>query len=139
MSSSRLVLAETAFGIAAVDVETGELVSHEAGPTLRRPAVDGLGLPRLVAADAHGSRIVAALDLRPPLAVSDDAGLTWRGAGAGLPAIVAVAIAPDHPDVVAAATATRIYVSLDGGRFWRSLPLELEGITAVVLETAARD
>lgn len=139
MSSERRVLAETAFGIATVDVETGELVSLEAGPPLRRPAVEGLGLPRLVAADAHGSRIVAALDLRPPLALSDDAGLTWREAGAGLPAIVAVAIAPDHPDVVAAATATRLYLSLDGGRFWRSLPVELEGITAVLIETAAAD
>ncbi len=128
---TRHVLAETAFGIATVDVDAGELVALEAGEPLPRPSVEGLGLPRLVAADAHGSRVVAALDMRPPLAVSDDAGVTWREAGAGMPPVVAVAIAPDHPDVVAAVTATRVYVSHDGGRFWRSLPTELEGIVAV--------
>jgi hypothetical protein len=128
---ARHLLAETAFGIATVDGETGELVALEAGESLHRPSVEGLGLPRLVAADAHGSRVVAALDLRPPLAVSDDAGMTWREAGAGLPPVVAVAIAPDHPDAVAAVTRTRVYVSQDGGRFWRSLPIELEGIVAV--------
>jgi hypothetical protein len=128
---TRHLLAETAFGIATVDAGTGELVALEAGEPLPRPSVEGLGLPRLVAADAHGSRVVAALDLRPPLAVSDDAGMTWREAGAGMPPVVAVAIAPDHPDVVAAVTATRVYLSRDGGRFWRSLPIELEGIVAV--------
>lgn len=128
---TRHLLAETAFGIATVDAGTGELVALEAGEPLPRPSVEGLGLPRLVAADAHGSRVVAALDLRPPLAVSDDAGMTWREAGAGMPPVVAVAIAPDHPDVVAAVTATRVYLSHDGGRFWRSLPIELEGIVAV--------
>jgi len=128
---TRHLLAETAFGIATVDAGTGELVALEAGEPLPRPSVEGLGLPRLVAADAHGSRVVAALDLRPPLAVSDDAGMTWREAGAGIPPVVAVAIAPDHPDVVAAVTATRVYLSHDGGRFWRSLPIELEGIVAV--------
>ncbi len=133
---TRHVLAETAFGIATVDADTGELVALEAGEPLPRPWVEGLGLPRLIAADAHGSRVVAALDLRPPLAVSDDAGMTWREAGAGLPPVVAVAIAPDHPDVVAAVTATRVYVSHDGGRFWRSLPMELEGIVAVAWDVA---
>ena len=128
---ARHLLAETAFGIATVDPDTGELVELEAGEPLHRPSVEGIGLPRLVAADMHGSRVVAALDLRPPLAVSDDAGVTWREAGAGMPPVVAVAIAPDHPDVVAAVTATRVYVSHDGGRFWHSLPIELEGIVAV--------
>lgn len=133
---TRHVLAETAFGIATVDADTGELVALEAGEPLPRPSVEGLGLPRLVAADVHGSRVVAALDLRPPLAVSDDAGVTWREAGAGMPPVVAVAIAHDHPDVVAAVTATRVYVSHDGGRFWRSLPMELEGIVAVAWDVA---
>jgi hypothetical protein len=134
VTSTRHVLAETVFGIATVDADSGELVALEGGEPLPRPSVAGLGLPRLVAADRYGSRVVAALDLRPPLAVSDDAGVTWRQAGAGIPPVVAVAIAPDHPDMMAAVTATRIYVSHDGGRFWHSLPLELEGIVAVALE-----
>lgn len=128
---ARHVLVETTFGIATVDADTGELVELEGGGPLPRPSVEGLSLPRLVAADTHGSRVVAALDLRPPLAVSDDAGVTWRQTGAGMPPVVAVALAPDHPDAVAAVTATRVYVSQDGGRFWRSLPIELEGIVAV--------
>jgi len=127
-------LVETAFGIATVDLEEDELVSLEPGDPLVRPGVEGLGLPRLVAADAHGSRVVAVVDTKPPLVVSDDAGATWREAGAGLPPGTAVAISGDHPDLVLFASDTRIFLSTDGARFWRALEPELAGITALAWE-----
>jgi hypothetical protein len=60
-----------------------------------------------------------------------DGGVTWREAGAGLGPGVAVGISPEHPDLVAFATAERLYVSRDGGRFWTALAVELPAITAV--------
>ena len=45
-----------------------------------------LNLPRLVAAAAAGSTVVAVVDTKPPLVVSHDAGATWRESGRGLPA-----------------------------------------------------
>ena len=134
MSGLRRVLAETALGIAVVDADTGELVELEAGQPIGVPEVEGLSLPLLVAADVHGSRVVAVVDRKPALLVSDDAGATWTEAGGGLPAGRAVAISPEHPDVVVYASETRLYVSEDGGRFWRSLPPELDGIVAVAWE-----
>jgi hypothetical protein len=127
-------LVDTAFGIATVDLEEDELVALEAGGPLAQPAVEGLTLPRLVAADAHGSRIVAVLDRKPPLVVSDDAGATWHETGGGLPPGRGVAISRDHPDLVLYASETRVFVSRDGGRFWRALQPELVGITAVAWE-----
>lgn len=122
--------------MASLDCETGELIELEHGPSLRRDDTHGVGLPLLVAAARHGSRLVAVVDRRPPLAVSDDAGTTWREAGGGLPGLVAVAIADDHPDRVAVASAERVFVSTDGGRFWRALPVELEGIVALAWGSA---
>jgi hypothetical protein len=133
--AGRRALAETSFGIATIDLEEDELVGLEPGEPLPRTAVEGLALPLLVAADTLGSRVVAVVDRRPPLLVSDDGGATWREAGGGLPPGTAVAIARDHPDLVLYATETRVYVSEDGGRFWRSLEPELEGIEAVAWET----
>jgi len=129
--TGRRALAETSFGIATIDLDDDELVSLEPGDPLVQPAVEGLSLPRLVAADAFGARIVAVVDTRPPLLVSDDAGATWREAGGGLPPGRAVAISRDHPDLVLFASETRVFVSSDGGRFWRSLTPELEAIVAV--------
>jgi hypothetical protein len=131
VSTPPVLLVETRLGIATVDVEAGELLELEPGPPLAHPAVDGIDLPLLVAADAHGSTVVAVVDRRPPLVVSNDGGLTWREAGAGLGRGVAVAISPEHPDLVAFATAERIHVSRDGGRFWTALEVELPSITAV--------
>jgi photosystem II stability/assembly factor-like uncharacterized protein len=127
-------LVDTAFGIATLDLEEDELVALEPGGPLAQPAVEGLALPRLVAADAYGSRIVAVVDRKPPLVVSDDAGATWHETGGGLPPGRAVAISGDHPDLVLYASETRVYVSRDGGRFWRALQPELVGITAVAWE-----
>jgi hypothetical protein len=76
---------------------------------------------------------VAVVDRRPPLVVSNDGGATWREVGAGLGAGTSVAISPDDPDVVLYATAERLHLSRDGGRFWHALPIELPGITTIVL------
>lgn len=124
------VLVRCALGIVAVDLdaeEDAELVDEE----LPRPEPPRLALPLLVTAAAHGSTVIAVVDRRPPLVVSNDGGTTWREAGAGLGRGVAVAISPEHPDLVAFATAERLHVSRDGGRFWAALPIELPEITAV--------
>ena len=122
-------LAETAVGVVAIDLgdEEAELAGDEALP---RPEPD-IALPLLVAADRHGSRVVAVVDRRPPLVISDDGGLTWREAGGGLPPGRAIAISPEHPDRILFATAERIYLSEDGGLFWRSLAPELIDVQAV--------
>ncbi len=123
------VLVETAFGLAAVDLETEEAELLDGGPLVRPPVE--VSLPLLVDADQHGARIVAVVERRPPLVISDDAGTTWREAGGGLPQGRAVAISPEHPDHIVFATASRLYLSEDGGRFWRSLAPELIEVTAV--------
>jgi hypothetical protein len=121
----------TAYGVYAVDLETEELAAAE-GPVAPPPAPP-VELPLLVAAAASGSTVVALLDRRPPLAISHDSGATWREAGGGLPAGRAVAISPDDPDVVVYAARNRLYLSTDGGRFWRALAPELPEIDAVAL------
>jgi photosystem II stability/assembly factor-like uncharacterized protein len=63
--------------------------------------------------------------------LSDDAGQTWREAGGGLPAGTAVSIHRDQPDLLLFASESRLFLSEDGGRFWRSLAPELIGITAL--------
>jgi hypothetical protein len=78
-----------------------------------------------------GATVIAVVDRRPPLAISNDAGRTWREAGGGLPAGHAIAIAEDNPDVVLYAARNRLYVSTNGGVFWRSLEPELPDILDV--------
>jgi hypothetical protein len=72
--------------------------------------------------------VVAIVDRRPPLAISNDGGFTWREAGGGLPPGFAVAIADDDPDRMLYAARNRLYVSSNGGVFWRALSLELPDI-----------
>ena len=129
--SERRAHVETSIGTALIDIESAEVLELDDAASLPRVTVDGLALPLLVAADCHGSRIVAVVSRRPPLVVSDDGGLTWREAGGGLAPGRAVAISPEHPDQILFATAERLYLSEDGGRFWRSLALELIDIRAV--------
>jgi photosystem II stability/assembly factor-like uncharacterized protein len=123
------VIVSTVDGPFELDLETGEaepsLVDAEPEPELV------LNLPRVVAAAAAGSTVVAVVDAKPPLLVSHDAGTTWRDAGRGLPAGRAVAVAPDDPDTVVYATPSRLYVSRDGGVFWSALELELPEIVAL--------
>jgi hypothetical protein len=125
-------LAETTLGLVAVDLETEEADLLGEG-TLPR-GTPQVSLPLLVDADRLGSRIVAVVERRPPLVISDDAGVTWREAGGGLPRGSAVAISPEHPDHIVFATASRLYLSEDGGRFWRSLAPELIDVVAVAWE-----
>jgi hypothetical protein len=120
---------DTAEGVFLLDVETDEPL----GPGTELPAADAphVDLPRVVATAGAGATIVALLERRPPLAISHDGGATWREAGGGLPAGFAVAIAEDDPDRMLYAARNRLYVSLNGGVFWRSLPFELPDVTAI--------
>ncbi len=116
-------------GTYAVDVDD-ELVLGLVDSPVEQERVP-LVLPRLVAASAAGSTVVALVERRPPLLVSSDAGSTWREAGGGLPAGFAVAVHPDEPDRVLFAARNRLYLSVDGARFWRALEPELPDIEAV--------
>jgi hypothetical protein len=119
----------TVAGVLLVDVEAEEIVGEGTEvPETERPAV---ALPRVVAAAAAGATVVAVVDRRPPLAISNDGGLTWREAGGGLPPGFAVAVAEDDPDRMLFAGRNRLYVSANGGIFWRSLPFELPDIAGV--------
>lgn len=118
-----------ALGVARVDLDAGtwEPCDEEAPSA----AAEDVGLPLVRTTARCGSRVVALVERRPPLLVSDDAGVTWAEAGGGLPAGVAIAVSPAHPDHLLFATAERLFLSRDGGRFWSALPFELAGISAV--------
>ena len=118
----------TASGTYLVDLETEEVLG--AGEDFE-PVRISVELPRVVAAAASGATVVAVVDRRPPLALSNDAGSTWREAGGGLPAGFAIAIDDDNPDLMLFAARNRLYLSENGGVFWRSLVPELPEIQAV--------
>ena len=124
---------ETADGVFEIDLDEEELLDFTADKRLERPQTPKLSLPLVVAVAAVGATVVAIVDRRPPLAVSHDAGSTWRERGGGLPRGVALAIDEDDPDVVLFAARNRLFLSRDGGRFWRALTLELPEILAVEL------
>jgi hypothetical protein len=119
----------TVEGVLLVDAEEDIVL----GPGAELPAVETprVQLPRVVATAGTGSTVVALLDRRPPLAVSHDRGATWREAGGGLPAGFAVAVADDEPDRMLYGARNRLYVSLNGGIFWRALPFELPDVLGV--------
>jgi hypothetical protein len=118
----------TATGTYLVDLEAEEVLGSGEDFEPVRIKVE---LPRVVAAAASGATIVAVVDRRPPLALSNDAGSTWREAGGGLPAGFAIAIDGDNPDLMLFAARNRLYLSENGGVFWRSLVPELPEIQAV--------
>jgi hypothetical protein len=119
----------TAEGVLLVDVEEESML----GPGSELPETDApkVELPRVVATAASGATVVAVVDRRPPLAISRDSGATWHEAGGGLPAGFAIAVAEEDPDRMLYAARNRLYVSTNGGVFWRSLALELPDISAV--------
>ena len=121
----------TALGCVVVDLESGEAELVDEEPPA--PGSAEVSLPLVLAAAQAGARIVAVVDRRPPLLISDDVGMTWREAGGGLPRGTAIAVDPDDPDLLLFASESRLFLSEDGGRFWRSLGLELIGITAVAI------
>jgi hypothetical protein len=122
---------ETNDGVYTIDAGTEAVLDFVAGAELSAEEEPRVELPLLVAAASEGSTVVAVLDRRPPLAVSHDAGSSWREAGGGLPAGRAIAIAPGDPDRMLYAATHRVYVSRDGGRFWRALEPELPEIKRV--------
>jgi len=127
-------LVGTVDGVFEVDLEE-ELVLGASDEDVEIEEVP-VSLPLLVAAAAVGSTVIAVVDRRPPLAISNDAGRTWREAGGGLPPGRAVAIAEDDPDHVVYAARNRLYESTNGGVFWRVLAPELPEIEALELREA---
>jgi hypothetical protein len=118
----------TSGGTFEVDLEMEEVIGDAEEFEVARVPVE---LPRVVAAAASGATVVAVVDRRPPLAISNDAGRTWREAGGGLPPGFAVAIHDDNPDLMLFAARNRLYLSENGGTFWRALVPELPDIEAV--------
>ena len=124
----------TVDGVYLVDLEDETIMPLGAEEELPQRAPVEVSLPLLVDAAAAGSTVVAVVDRRPPLVVSHDAGRTWHEAGGGLPRGRAVAIADDDPDLVLFAARNRLYLSRDGGRFWRALAVELPEIQSIAFD-----
>jgi hypothetical protein len=115
-------------GVVLIDLDDELVIEGQELPTFDSPTVE---LPRVVATARSGATIAAVVDRRPPLAISRDNGSTWTEAGGGLPTGFAVAIAEDDPDRMLYAGRNRLYVSVNGGIFWRALTLELPDVLAV--------
>jgi hypothetical protein len=118
----------TVEGVVLIDLDDELVIEGQELPTIDSPTVE---LPRVVATARSGATIAAVVDRRPPLAISRDNGSTWSEAGGGLPTGFAVAIAEDDPDRMLYAGRNRLYVSVNGGIFWRALTLELPDVLAV--------
>ena len=87
-----------------------------------------------VDADDMGGEVSAhrvLVDRPPPHAISKDRGATRRDAGGRPPRGLAVAIPPDDPHHQLYAGRNRLFLSHDGGTFWRALVVELPEIEAV--------
>ena len=117
-----------------------EILARQEGGVLEREHPLGLAPPwaagRVLDVDAAGSTVVCLVERRPPLVVSHDGGLTWSERGSGLPAGRAVALG-ENPDHVLYGARNRLYVSGDGGRFWRAVAVELPEIQDVAWGSSA--
>ena len=104
------------------------LAAHEPGAAIERSRplelVPSWAATHVLDVDSAGSTIVLLLDRRPPLVFSYDAGVTWSERGSGLPAGHAVALGRNPDDVLYGAR-NRLYVSRNGGLFWRAVGVEL--------------
>ena len=127
------VLVATVAGSFAVDLDTDEVEPWDGD--VSPPPAPVLNLPRVIAAVAAGSTVVAVVDTRPPLVVSHDSGSTWRESGRGLPPGRAIAISDDDPDLLVYAARNLLYVSRNGGVFWSALALELPEIERLELRS----
>ena len=116
------------------EADEDELLEHEEGGAVARARPLDLTPPwaagQALDVDAAGSTIVLLLERRPPLLVSHDTGTTWTERGAGLPAGRAVALG-ENPDDMLFAARNRVFVSRDGGVFWRAVAVELPEIRDV--------
>jgi hypothetical protein len=108
----------------------GELLPPRPRPLELVPA---FAASQLVDVDASGATIAVLLSRRPPLLISHDRGRTWSERGSGLPSGRALALGPTPDDIVYAGR-NRLFVSADGGRFWRALLVELPEIRGVAWE-----
>jgi hypothetical protein len=124
-------LVRTVDGVFEVDLDEEEVLGLVEAWV--EPVPVSVSLPLVLATASSGSTVIAVVDRRPPLVVSNDAGRTWRESGGGLPPGRAVAIAEDDPDYVLYAARNRLYLSTDGARFWQALTPELPEIEAVSL------
>ena len=127
------VLAATVAGCFAVDLETDEVEPWDGD--VAPPSAPVLNLPRVIAAAAAGSTVVAVVDAKPPMLVSHDTGATWRESGRGLPPGRAIAISSGDPDLLVYAARNLLYISRNGGVFWSALALELPEIERVELRS----
>jgi hypothetical protein len=82
---------------------------------------------RVLDVDAAGSTVVVVVDRRPPLLASYDSGITWTERGHGLPPGRVVALG-ENPDHILYGARNRLYVSGDGGRFWRAVAWGTPGV-----------
>jgi hypothetical protein len=120
-------LGATAEDDSLIQERTGESLPPRPRPVELLPAFVS---ESLVDIDALGATVVVAVDRRPPLLVSGDGGLTWSERGGGLPRGLAVALG-ETPDDVLYAARNRLFVSSDGGVFWRAVSVELPEIEAI--------
>ena len=116
------------------DAQEDELLEHDEGAAVARTRPLDLTPPwaagQVLDIGVSGSTIVLLLDRRPPLMVSHDSGGTWSERGSGLPAGRAVALG-ESPDDILFAARNRVYVSRNGGVFWRAVAVELPEIRDV--------
>ena len=125
------VFVATVAGSFSVDLGSDEVEPWDGD--VSPPAAPSLNLPRVVAAAAAGSTVVAVVDAKPPVLISHDTGSTWRESGRGLPPGRAIAISEDDPDLLVYAGRNLLYVSRNGGVFWSALALELPEIQRVAI------
>jgi hypothetical protein len=111
-----------------------QLAGHQPGGVVERERplhlAPSWAAGHILDVDAAGPTIVLLLARRPPLMVSRDGGSTWSERGGGLPSGRAIALG-EHPDHVLYGARNRLYVSGDGGVFWRALAVELPEIRDV--------
>jgi len=117
--------AETAGGVYELDADADAVEGFVPGASLDPAPAPETGLPRVVATAASGSTVVAAVDAKPPLVVSHDAGRTWRESGHVLHVFGAADNYAPVDTQLAFAAGARVFVSRDGGRFWHALTAEL--------------
>ena len=115
-------------------VEDDDFVGREPGGTVERARPTELA-PEFVSAllrdvDASGPSVAVLVARRPPLLISLDGGITRAERGSGLPPGQSLAYGPTPDDLLYGAR-NRLYVSRDGGTFWRALGVELPEILDV--------